>query len=761
MNSNEKLKTFDDINESRLTNLENDASSRWQTKKVDCESTINLLDENYIESFSANLPFEKIDNNGVSLTGSTKVEVITPRPTISATWQYKNFNLKGCNRLRVVMNVKAEGYYNFYTHLSIFSNNVWYKDAPSITPNNDAVILWELDEEKLNNIEKLMISVFMMGCPPEALDKVTIEIKEIVLEKVDLEYSYGWTVTNGISYHHLGYNPKMAKIAFAGNTNEKIFYLKDKSDKIVFTNDIVIKKTDIGEFKLLDFTTFRKKGFYKIVVGEYHTPYFEIGERIYDTAIIKSLNFLKSLRCGTDVPHVHSACHLNCRTYNALGDSVPNFGGWHDAGDVSQFEICTAEMAYALFELAAALNEHTNPLHQRILEEAKIGVDWLLRTRFGNGERALAVTYYIWRDNLLKANDKTVYLNNAENGPFENFLAAATEAFAARTFERSDPIYSKWALRAAIEDYNFALDGYKKGIHSLRWGKNIDQQISGALITAAVQIYKLTKNKALIEDAVKAASTIVLCQETVEIGDDKIRGFFYEDVEHRYMLSYEHRGHEETALKALVLLLEVASDHKDSEKWIQCLKLYREYIMNTLKYTAPYNLLLGGVYDLNKINLEHFTYPKGKEEEVLTNLQRQIKKGVKITDSVFIRKMPIAYSRKGFHTTLLSKTKGVAMIANYFNDRDLLKIANDQLEWIIGRNPFNTSTMYGEGHNYHPLYVAFSKQLIGALPVGFKTKNDEDIPYWPQAVDAVYKEIWGHTTGKYLSVVADIYKGYK
>ena len=51
MNSNEKLKTFDDINESRLTNLENDASSRWQTKKVDCESTINLLDENILRVF--------------------------------------------------------------------------------------------------------------------------------------------------------------------------------------------------------------------------------------------------------------------------------------------------------------------------------------------------------------------------------------------------------------------------------------------------------------------------------------------------------------------------------------------------------------------------------------------------------------------------------------------------------------------------------------------------------------------------------------
>mgnify|MGYP003391210596 FL=1 len=64
--------------------------------------------------------------------------------------------------------------------------------------------------------------------------------------------------------------------------------------------------------------------------------------------------------------------------------------------------------------------------------------------------------------------------------------------------------------------------------------------------------------------------------------------------------------------------------------------------------------------------------------------------------------------------------------------------------------------MYGEGYNYHPLYVAFSPQMVGALPVGIMTLGEADLPYWPMMTQAVYKEIWGHTTGKYLWVLADI-----
>ena len=105
---------------------------------------------------------------------------------------------------------------------------------------------------------------------------------------------------------------------------------------------------------------------------------------------------------------------------------------------------------------------------------------------------------------------------------------------------------------------------------------------------------------------------------------------------------------------------------------------------------------------------------------------------------------------------LLSKTKAVSLIARLFNNNKMRQIAINQLEWILGKNPFTSSTMYGEGYNFHPLYVAFSPQIVGSLPVGIITKDEHDAPYWPVQNNAVYKEIWGHTTCKYLWVLADL-----
>ena len=103
-------------------------------------------------------------------------------------------------------------------------------------------------------------------------------------------------------------------------------------------------------------------------------------------------------------------------------------------------------------------------------------------------------------------------------------------------------------------------------------------------------------------------------------------------------------------------------------------------------------------------------------------------------------------------------TKAVSSVAIILQSDELMDIVSHQIEWIMGNNPFATSTMYGEGYNYHPLYVAFSQQMIGALPVGIKTYQDSDEPYWPTINNAVFKEIWGHTTGKYLWVLADLIK---
>jgi hypothetical protein len=71
-------------------------------------------------------------------------------------------------------------------------------------------------------------------------------------------------------------------------------------------------------------------------------------------------------------------------------------------------------------------------------------------------------------------------------------------------------------------------------------------------------------------------------------------------------------------------------------------------------------------------------------------------------------------------------------------------LAEEQAEWIVGRNPFAASTMYGEGYDWEPLYSVRSGQIVGALPVGIETREYNDAPYWPAQICWTYKEVWTH-----------------
>ena len=519
--------------------------------------------------------------------------------------------------------------------------------------------------------------------------------------------------------------------------------------------------SDIGEFFTMDFSKLEIPGEYYLEIDSRRTENFIIDKNPFQEAIWKSMNFLRLLRCGEDVAGVHSACHLNCRTKHEDGRSVPNFGGWHDAGDVSQYEICTAEMANAILDLAEKVKNSDGELYNRLLEEAKVGINWLLRTRFGDGSRVLGVGYSIWRDNVLDPQNETIYRGTAENGPFENFCAAVAEVVSYRLFKDEDIVFAEWCLRAAKEDFEFGRLGYKKGIFTRRWGPSIVSQVCGDGALAAAELYQITKDEKYLTVGSEYADEVLSCQQQdLPDWEKPLRGFFYEDPKHEYILSYEHRGHEQTPIQGLVRLCEVAPHHANYKKWKNGLELYAEYILNTCDLVEPYGLLPGHVYDINKINIDHFTVVPTVEStaKAMEMVKGQVKAGIRLDKDVFLRRFPIAVTRRGFHATLLSKVKAVSMLANILKNDKLKQVAIDQIEWILGKNPFSSSTMYGEGYNYHPLYVAFSGQMVGALPVGIKTLGDADVPYWPTINNAVYKEIWGHTTGKLLWVLADLVK---
>jgi hypothetical protein len=64
--------------------------------------------------------------------------------------------------------------------------------------------------------------------------------------------------------------------------------------------------------------------------------------------------------------------------------------------------------------------------------------------------------------------------------------------------------------------------------------------------------------------------------------------------------------------------------------------------------------------------------------------------------------------------------------------------------------------MYGEGHDYPEQAVFLPGTMTGQLPVGIESRDNEDVPYWPQANNATYKEAWLTSAGKWISLAAEI-----
>ena len=86
-----------------------------------------------------------------------------------------------------------------------------------------------------------------------------------------------------------------------------------------------------------------------------------------------------------------------------------------------------------------------------------------------------------------------------------------------------------------------------------------------------------------------------------------------------------------------------------------------------------------------------------------------------------------------------------------------MEIARDQVYWMCGKNPFSQSLIYGAGNNFAQQYAAHCGETVGEMPVGIQTRENEDVPYWPMANNATYKEIWMTTAGHYLRLLADLF----
>ena len=169
--------------------------------------------------------------------------------------------------------------------------------------------------------------------------------------------------------------------------------------------------------------------------------------------------------------------------------------------------------------------------------------------------------------------------------------------------------------------------------------------------------------------------------------------------------------------------------------------------------TAPYGVLPAYVYRLG----DDREADSGARYRATREAYRaQVQQGMPMGEGWYLRAFPVWYARRGNYGVLLSQAKALSAAARLRGDSAALDLAQRQAQWLVGRNPFVQSTMYGEGYDWAQQYSVSSGDFVGSLVVGMQSRGDSDLPYWPAQNMYVYKEVWVHSTSRWLWLMEDL-----
>ncbi|WP_426791712.1 glycoside hydrolase family 9 protein [Sphingobacterium sp. WOUb80] len=629
---------------------------------------------------------------------------------------------------------------------------------------------WNTCFLEIGDLPRDRITRIAFGVPGFGKDRVTGDSLNFYIDGIELqqvenpERMLGWEPAAGriiyssTGYDRLGEKTALLKRSEQGNASFQIVRVSD--NQVVYAGKKKKVHTSIGEFDVLDFSDLTTAGQYKIRVTDLESLPFTVGDNIWQNSVWRVLNFIFCERCGHPVSEKHGSCHADIGA-SFEGLRLAYNGGWHDAGDLSQQSLQTGDVVFSLLEMANKVKNDNQALYLRLMEEAEWGIDFILKTRLGKGYRASSAGIVIWTDGLI--GNKDDMKARVHDSPFDNFLFAAYEAYAAMSITQ-DPALSEKLKKTAMEDFDFAVAKWReKGYDHfpIFWEHSYatsESQFMATASWAASQLYKLTGQDRYAQHAADFMDEVLLAQRKEPLGDaDGLKGFFYRDKTQKVVVHANHQSREQVYAQALVTLAEGQPHHPNQSRWQQALHAYGDYLLQMMKYTAPYGMVPAGVYRIDEdqdslsFQRQHlFAGKKAKEDYV-----DQLKQGVKLDEAYYLKRFPVWFSFRGNAAIHLSQGKAAALLGKYLKNDKLLQIGREQLYWTVGKNPFGQSLIYGEGANFAQQYCPLPGEMVGEMPVGIQTRYNEDVPYWPQANNATYKEVWMTTAGKWLSLTAE------
>ncbi len=329
-----------------------------------------------------------------------------------------------------------------------------------------------------------------------------------------------------IRLNQVGFLPddiKSAIIFTDTPTQEDSFKIIDVTNNQIVYKNVVIQISLRGDnsfnCKEIHFDSFTSSGKYFISYSNARSETFEIGDQIYNSVVDSLMLFLTIQRCGPTNPFLHKPCHLS-DVSNVIGDStvaaIDLTGGWHDAGDYIKFFSTAAYTTYMLLfayefdETKFDFDNNANSVPD-ILEEARVGLDWLLRCNYAPGKIITQVQdlddhKLNWRmpeDDSLKFDRPGFYgIGKNQIGIFTAVMASAYRIWQNKFLDSS---FALKCLNAALNLYSFK--NAAVNIDSSYSGFYQDNAFWGKLALGAVELFYATGEEKFLNDAKQFADS--------------------------------------------------------------------------------------------------------------------------------------------------------------------------------------------------------------------------------------------------------------
>ena len=287
-----------------------------------------------------------------------------------------------------------------------------------------------------------------------------------------------------IKLNQIGFYPEMQKIAIVPSSDSKIFEVIDsKTNKSVFKGELNPEKYwkySDEKVSVADFSKFKKKGEYKLKVGNHFSYPFEIKEKVHEEVAKASLKAFYYNRASMELTSeyagqwqrkmghpdseilVHASAASDKRPEGTI-ISAPK--GWYDAGDYNKYIVNSGITTYTLMALFEHYPDYCKKFKIQIpesrnstpdlLDEIRWNLDWMLDMQDPND----GGVYH----KLTELNFSAMVLPDKVTAPRYVVMKAtpatldfaAVMAMASRVYKEYDADFSKKCLKAAISAWNW------------------------------------------------------------------------------------------------------------------------------------------------------------------------------------------------------------------------------------------------------------------------------------------------------------------